>query len=852
MNSKDYLDSKNEQDIDDDYEYFDIRPRKQSNFDEIDEFIDEITIQNGNEKSIGSKSGDSSLVEEEEEIERSSPILNYKSAFIDDHSETTGKSKFFIPKVNSSTNVPLTKELNLELREIFDEKILHKMDNVSCLFSENSCLNNSHLIKEPRNGSVYLDGKLLLTNFRLIFLPDQNQNHTDTSKIFKIDKRLNLFNYTNAYIVSIPLVSIYEIKASSSSSEKYKKLATILESKSDLNIRDLIVKCKNFMTKCFILNEKKYDLLYAIAGYNSLAVIQNRFKNIITSLNEKKSQTSTESERFSTSRISYFDPSDLQQELIDSNIIDYMQVKNGSTIKFDTKFWIHMNSPFSVIPLNILDIIKQRRVVINESYVQEFGGSSDLNSNNSNGKEKKIARLGSFLSSSPKSAKNSSQQSNQPIQFQQPITAQLSHNNPFFNNSFPVWSYTDTYTGCSLFVVPEANRQEESDIILKNLNALICDEEYKLKNIPKEHINISQTLYSEYEFFKFKVPFSYHKIELSYQKLYNLCSFKSIEDYQDETDNTFHSKLNSTKWLKHVSEVLCLTTKIINSLNCFQRNVFIEEYRDHMDISCVLTSLTKICLNPKYRTITGLENLLQKDWFLAGHLFYKRLNEIDDKKKGVLDEEKDNKKISGISPVFLFFLDCLFQLLTQYPSEFEFNEFYLINLWDYSLTGLSLTYSFDGMLDFFNFINTNSPNSIGDKTLFQKAEQSGLNEIFDENNKFWLSHLEKYGHFLSNKFFSKTKSEKKRLVLVPCDRIYMLKFWSKCYLRWVERFHPYNSHELDCDEVRPPPLPPKPPKETDKVDLNQLSDAEILTLMNNGCPIATTRITEDGHIETSF
>lgn len=30
-------------------------------------------------------------------------------------------------------------------------------------------------------------------------------------------------------------------------------------------------------------------------------------------------------------------------------------------------------------------------------------------------------------------------------------------------------------------------------------------------------------------------------------------------------------------------------------------------------------------MNRRYRTIVGFENLIQKDWFLAGHMFNKRL-----------------------------------------------------------------------------------------------------------------------------------------------------------------------------------------------------------------------------------
>lgn len=264
-----------------------------------------------------------------------------------------------------------------------------------------------------------------------------------------------------------------------------------------------------------------------------------------------------------------------------------------------------------------------------------------------------------------------------------------------------------------------------------------------------------------------------------------------------------------------------------------------------MDLSCVLTSLVKICLLPKYRTISGLENLIQKDWFMTGHNFYQRLNETQSthKRRSSSDEEK---KLEAIAPVFLFFLDCLFQLLIQYPNEFEFNEFYLINLWDYSISGLSITFNFNGMSDFFeNLFSLNEKNT-------QKNDQIYLNEIFLENNKFWLSHVEKSSQFFINKYFNRIKSERKKSVLIPCERMYMLKFWSRCYLRWVEKYHSYNSIELDNDHVRQaPPLPPKPPKE-ETTNFNEMTDSDIRQLIKHDSSLANTRITEDGHIETSF
>jgi hypothetical protein len=271
--------------------------------------------------------------------------------------------------------------------------------------------------------------------------------------------------------------------------------------------------------------------------------------------------------------------------------------------------------------------------------------------------------------------------------------------------------------------------------------------------------------------------------------------------------------------------------------------VFLEEKRNNLDCSCILTSLSKICLHPRYRTIIGLENLIQKDWFLAGHLFYKRLsvpkrtrsisddyqiqNENDrrnsltstmtqnDALTGTSASVTSSKNENGISPTFLLFLDCLFQLTVQYPNEFEFNEYYLINLWDYVCSGLSFTFSFNGVTDWTNYLN--NLNFIDSTT----TDDAYLKQMFDSNNSFWTEHLENEANrasYCRNKNFS-ANSE---YILNPCERIYALKFWSRNYLRWHERYHAYsNSVEV---EVRPLPslvpslVPsrPAPPPPTQK------------------------------------
>lgn len=47
------------------------------------------------------------------------------------------------------------------------------------------------------------------------------------------------------------------------------------------------------------------------------------------------------------------------------------------------------------------------------------------------------------------------------------------------------------------------------------------------------------------------------------------------------------------------------------------------------------------------------------------------------------------------SPLLLLFLDCVWQLLQQFPTKFEFTETYLTTLWDVSHVSIFDTFLFD-------------------------------------------------------------------------------------------------------------------------------------------------------------
>lgn len=403
---------------------------------------------------------------------------------------------------------------------------------------------------------------------------------------------------------------------------------------------------------------------------------------------------------------------------------------------------------------------------------------------------------------------------------------------------------------------------------------------------------------------------------------------ETSEDYHKEYDsNSFYQRLHSTKWLKKISILLQLTSKIVNCLHLNQRNVFLEEFKGNTDCSCILTSLVKICMNKKYRKIVGFENLIQKDWFLAGHPFSRRLesnlNSSDeyliasdtDKIRSsfstaALDAKDQNAPgKSTIAPTFLviikifylnifvnfkifflkLFLDCVFQLTLQYPKEFEFNEIYLIHMWDYSLSHVSFAFSFDGVLSWLSFQESEKFLLSTDNQVDSESREIFYKKIFNANNLFWLGHLESNVKLLNNGNY-----EPESLILVPGDKLYQLKFWTRNYLRWHEKYHSYNTQELvsvhasrkpqtivtspSNQSFRPQRPAPPPPLQSpqclrpSRSNVNLKSNTnhnnnnitnldQITTFMAPNTPRVTystsglkitTRITEDGDMQSSF
>lgn len=213
-------------------------------------------------------------------------------------------------------------------------------------------------------------------------------------------------------------------------------------------------------------------------------------------------------------------------------------------------------------------------------------------------------------------------------------------------------------------------------------------------------------------------------------------------DLVSEVDNRNLNTSKAGQWLRYVHLLLQSTERLVKAMIFNHSNILIH-CSDGWDRTAQISSLTQICLDPYYRTIEGFAVLIEKDWVSFGHKFLLRsghlsdesyfydncasdspnssvraaiLNRrlsngefssqehVEDLRESILDDQSwgvDTKKSPSskfmdkiskhllsynkrgnleCSPIFLQFLDCVYQLVQQAPNSFEFNEKFLRRL----------------------------------------------------------------------------------------------------------------------------------------------------------------------------
>jgi len=167
-----------------------------------------------------------------------------------------------------------------------------------------------------------------------------------------------------------------------------------------------------------------------------------------------------------------------------------------------------------------------------------------------------------------------------------------------------------------------------------------------------------------------------HEIQAAFVKLKQLC----VNEPFEETEEKWLSSLENTRWLEYVRAFLKHSAELVYILESRHLSVILQE-EEGRDLSCIVASLVQVMLDPHFRTITGFQSLIQKEWVMAGYQFLDRCNHL--------------KRSEKESPLFLLFLDATWQLLEQYPAAFEFSETYLAVLYDSTRISLFGTFLFN-------------------------------------------------------------------------------------------------------------------------------------------------------------
>ncbi len=164
-------------------------------------------------------------------------------------------------------------------------------------------------------------------------------------------------------------------------------------------------------------------------------------------------------------------------------------------------------------------------------------------------------------------------------------------------------------------------------------------------------------------------------------------------------------------------------------------------------------------------------------------------------------------------PVFLVFLDCIHQLLRQFPAMFQFSQFYLTTVWDSLCSGLFANFLFNSPRDLEysrrDLGRTRSLMSVWEWSRQFTKDDTDLfcNPLYTVRTDVGLSLLQgpsqtpspsvpsgpslEQTQFINGIYSRKlnglftTNSSNTAQALLPVCSTAALHFWSHCFLRWL-------------------------------------------------------------------
>ncbi|KAJ8276162.1 hypothetical protein COCON_G00079140 [Conger conger] len=244
---------------------------------------------------------------------------------------------------------------------------------------------------------------------------------------------------------------------------------------------------------------------------------------------------------------------------------------------------------------------------------------------------------------------------------------------------------------------------------------------------------------------------AYQSAELVFLDIHNIHvmreSLKKLKDivYPQVEEAHWLSSLESTHWLEHIKLVLSGASQVAEKIST--GNSVVVHCSDGWDRTAQLCALAMLMLDSHYRTLYGFQVLLQKEWIGFGHKFSQRIGHGD---KNHADADR--------SPIFLQFIDCVWQMTKQFPTAFEFNDRFLMTVLDHLYSCRFGTF------------------------LYNCESARDVNEVKLKTVSLW-SLVNSDPNTYINPFYTVDSSR----VLYPVASMRHLELWVNYYIRWNPR-----------------------------------------------------------------
>ncbi|XP_026741450.1 myotubularin-related protein 10-B [Trichoplusia ni] len=268
-------------------------------------------------------------------------------------------------------------------------------------------------------------------------------------------------------------------------------------------------------------------------------------------------------------------------------------------------------------------------------------------------------------------------------------------------------------------------------------------------------------------------------LQTSYKKLVELCTPTTLRQFWNQ-DSQYYTILDESRWLRYVANCIAFADDAAQQL-ANNVTVVLQE-GDGVDYCAVVSCLTQLLVDPYFRTISGFQSLIQKEWIALGHPFCDRFGLP--RPGSPKEQVKGAAAAAQAAPVLLLFLDCAWQLLQQFPAAFQYSETYLTTLWDAAHNHIFDTFLFNCARDRDLAVAKN----------FVQRPVWDWGEQFSEQDKaLFYNPL-----YMGTKPASTTQSQRLsqsslgtgsagpcQSRLQPCRVVAGVELWAQCYERWL-------------------------------------------------------------------